>query len=783
MVSEMIGTGNESKYQVRENGAGVQNRSALIPLIFFMVLILCSHLSVADILFVPTTDTYPGRAIDYSSCTNPPQTINFEYSTLDAVLQLYLRTKVSASNCSTNQVWRYDYLRTNQIGPSSWEFVGRSQYDGSIAVIGNVTARHNCPGQPNVGSLTCPITCPSDQLMINGQCQQPKMTNSSCVGNPVVTATGNKIQIETDYLSKVENGITFKRIYNSLRVTATNSADYVWRHNYDHQVLTGQTLGGQALYIVNRSNSNYQEFIVTSNGLIPRDADITDRLIELKNASGVRTGWQYTTADNDVEIYNVNGKLLSITDHDGQTQTLTYSDANTSAPIAPMAGLLIRVTDAFGRQLNLTYNSGNRIATMTDPAGGLYSYGYDTTNNLTSVTYPDLKIRIYLYNEPAYTQGANLPNALTGIIDENGLRYATYQYDANGKAISTEHAGGVEKYSLAYSADGTSTTVTDPLGSTRTTTFTTILGVVKPTGNSQPGGSGCSAASNNITYDVNGNVASRTGFNGNRTNYIYDLTRNLETSRTEGLTAAGANTPQTRTIITEWHPTFRLPTKITEPGLETTYTYDTKGNITLNSLKDLVTNKTRNWTSSYTYSATGISVQKVDDGPRTDVSDLTTYDYYPEDTACTGGHFGCRGQLKQVIDTLGHITSLSRYSAHGQPELITDPNGLTLTMVYDVRQRLTSLDSGGELTSYRYDPAGQLIRVTQPNNAYLDYTYDNAHRLTDIKDQLGNTRHYTLDNKGNRTKDELFDPNGQLARSQSRVYDALSRLQNLVLPQ
>jgi YD repeat-containing protein len=48
---------------------------------------------------------------------------------------------------------------------------------------------------------------------------------------------------------------------------------------------------------------------------------------------------------------------------------------------------------------------------MTDPAGGLYQYAYDANNNLTSVTYPDSKTRTYVYNEPANTSGANLPNA------------------------------------------------------------------------------------------------------------------------------------------------------------------------------------------------------------------------------------------------------------------------------------------------------------------------------------------------------------------------------------
>jgi len=45
--------------------------------------------------------------------------------------------------------------------------------------------------------------------------------------------------------------------------------------------------------------------------------------------------------------------------------------------------------------------------------------------------------------------------SLTGIADENDDRYATYSYDANGKAISTEHSQttnpiGQEKVELDY---------------------------------------------------------------------------------------------------------------------------------------------------------------------------------------------------------------------------------------------------------------------------------------------------------------------------------------------
>lgn len=48
-------------------------------------------------------------------------------------------------------------------------------------------------------------------------------------------------------------------------------------------------------------------------------------------------------------------------------------------------------------------------------------------------------------------------------------------------------------------------------------------------------GSGCGASASSLTYDANGNVATRKDFNGKLTSYSYDLTRNLETQRKEGL--------------------------------------------------------------------------------------------------------------------------------------------------------------------------------------------------------------------------------------------------------
>jgi YD repeat-containing protein len=627
--------------------------------------------------------------------------------------------------------------------------------------------------------INVPACAPLTRNITTGKCEISPKSNGGSIcpnnidhGNPINAGSGNKWQHETD-LTGGAFGLTFDRYYNASTTANSSNIGAGWSHAYTRN----STVLSTGTWVTIRRNDGKEYNFQLSAGLWVTDVDVPDRLEELKDSANVRTGWRYTTADNSVETYTAIGKLVSIADHSGLTQTLVYSNASTPVAIAPTAGLLLRVTDSFGRQLNFTYDSSSRISTLTDPSGGVHRYAYDASNNLVSVTYPDGASKTYHYENTAF------PHALTGVTDENGNRFATYTYDAQGRATSTEHAGGAERVSLAYNADGT-TTVTDALNTSRTYNFQTILGVVKSKGQSQPGGSGCGASASALSYDANGNVASRTDFNGNRTNYSYDLTRNLETSHTEGLTTAGATTPATRTITTAWHPTFRLPVQITNANQQTTYAYNSQGDITQKTVTDTAANTTRSWNTTCTYSTIpGVLLQKVEDGPRTDVSDLTTYDYYPADAACQGGFLGCRGQLMQITDALGHITQLTRYSANGQLEQLTDPNDLVMKMTYDTRQRLTSLDAGGETTIYAYDPAGQLTRVTRPDGAYLAYTYDPAHRLIKTQDNLGNTLTYTLDAMGNRTKEEAHDPGGQLARSQSRVYDALSRLQSLTLPQ
>src|SRR5258708_1184324 len=228
---------------------------------------------------------------------------------------------------------------------------------------------------------------------------------------------------------------------------------------------------------------------------------------------------------------------------------------------------------------------------MTAPAGNAYALAYNESsavtvsggaivNNLTSVTFPGGNKRLYYYNEQANTASTNLPNALTGITDENNNRYATFQYDAQGRTTATQLGSGVNRYAAAYNS--LSTVVTDPLGTTHSYGLQVTLGVVNTTGITGSACPACGPAAQ--AFDANGRRSSRTDWNGNLTTYLRQDPGgrlDLETSRTE---ASGS--PQARTITTQWHSNFRLPTLISEPNRTTGVTYDSAGNAQTRTVTD-----------------------------------------------------------------------------------------------------------------------------------------------------------------------------------------------------
>jgi YD repeat-containing protein len=605
----------------------------------------------------------------------------------------------------------------------------------------------------------------------------------ACVKNPCDAATGNKYQAETDYVS-ADGQLRLIRYYNSFtmggfRRFGPNWTDYYARSlNILVDSVRAERPSGRQIRFL-RDGLNYSLYDVGG-----------EKLEAIRDVTGTVLGWRLRDDEADAfEEYDAGGRLIFLRNRAGLTQQLVYSDASTPPEIAPAPGLLIQVIDAFGRSLSFTYDSLSRVASATDPAGQVYGYTYNTFGNVASISAPDGSVRSYLYEKP------DIQTHLTGISDENGVRFATWTYDDSGRVVATEHAGGAERATLTFNGDATTTVrefVSDTSHADRVYHFQITKSLALS--NALTGDPGPAQIPASTSFDSNGYMASSVDWNGNRTDYVHDAA-GLEIQRTEGLTTGGGTTPQTRTFTTEWHPTFRLRTRAAEPLRITTYVYNGDEGVQCGSKRDgalvagvlcsktvhptadasgsqglsaMPTGPPRSW--SYSYNANGRLLTV--DGPRADVADVTTYTYYADDDPDAGK----RGNIATITNAAGHVTQITAYNAHGKPTTIVDPNGLTTTLAYDSRRRLTSRTVGGETTSYEYDGVGQLTRVTLPDASFLAYSYDSAHRLTGMQDNLGNRIAYTLDVMGNRTQERVLDPASNLAQTRSRVYSNLNRL-------
>lgn len=375
----------------------------------------------------------------------------------------------------------------------------------------------------------------------------PPSCSDPAAANPILISTGNKYQAETDYSASGPLPLVIERRYNS----ASGEWRFSGQSNLDistNEVLWTQETGKQVTF-------------AWSGSVWQATGEPTLTLVQLVG------GWQIATKGNLTYEFDGNGRLLSMADLSENTHTYTY-DAQ---------GRLEAITHSNGDQLTYSYNAENRIASITIKGEDFYAYGYSAEGYLTSVTYPgQTKPRTYHYED------LTLLGYLTGITDERGVRYATWGYDIDGRAVFSEHANGAGRYQLTFNPGG-STTVTNPLGKKTTYRYTEINGTPKVVQVEGHVSANCAAANKAYTYNAEGLRETQTDWEGNITRFIYN-SRGLETSRIE---AEGI--PEERTIQTEWHSDFNLPVKIIEPERETHFAYDSQGRLLTRTIKPRIT--------------------------------------------------------------------------------------------------------------------------------------------------------------------------------------------------
>lgn len=643
--------------------------------------------------------------------------------------------------------------------------------------------------------ITALAIVPGDAVKANENLGDPEQCN--CAGDPINVATGNEFR---NYEDLSLGAVSFHRYYNSDTSVTSTHIGANWRDSFDQSI---DYSGGSSQAVMYRADGRQLAFTLSS-GQWKADADVPDQLIEQTDASGAVTGWSYfDAATRNHETYDASGNLISITDPNGLVTKLAYSTSDTPASVAPKAGLLLTVTGPKGRTLGFGYNSDGNITTITEPDGRAVTYGYDGNGLLTTVTYPDQSSRRYVYNESTLTDGANLPDALTGSIDETGSRLTSVGYNAQGQATMSMLASGVDKTQVTYSSDGTSS-VTYPTGTKTTLNFAQPYGTMHAKTASTPCGPMCGQPYASRTFDKNGYVASSTDFNGNVTKTIYDSDGLLD----QQIDAAG--TSSQRTTKFTWSTDFREP--LTRTVLDaggnavsaTQWVYNARGQVLARceidpgngaaagyscSATGTPPNSVRRWTYTYCDAIDQsrcplIGLLLTATGPRTDVAQTTTYSYYMDSATggcgTPGGNCHQQGDLYRVTDALGHSTTINSYDGDGRITQSQDANGVTTDFTYTPRGWLSSRTVGGTTSSFTYTPYGAVASVTDPDGVTTRYRYDDAHRLTDIIDAQGNRIHYVLNAAGERVGTRVLDATGALTRSSVRRFNNLGQLTAVV---
>lgn len=341
-------------------------------------------------------------------------------------------------------------------------------------------------------------------------CNNNPVAPHAYAGNPIELGIGNKFEAEVDFVGGVATGLSMIRYYNSNNTAnlGTNRPgfSYNWISAWHRYVYVSLPLqAGVSFAQASNPYGRVDEWEYNASNQWVTDPDVRSRLSILTDAGGNVIGARVITEDDTVEEYlEIESgifRLTKITTRQGLVINLSY-DANHNPT---------QVTGPFGHKLTFTYDADRHVTQMTVPNGDVINYEYQYSfvlarGILSAVTYPDGAKRQYLY------ENTTLPHALTGIIDENGNRFATWTYSSSffqGYALSSELARGVDKTTLeySYSSNGSPMTkVTDARGNVHTYTFKTQYGFIKATAIA---GTPCQTCSEKgYSYDSNGFMAS-----------------------------------------------------------------------------------------------------------------------------------------------------------------------------------------------------------------------------------------------------------------------------------
>ncbi len=479
-----------------------------------------------------------------------------------------------------------------------------------------------------------------------------------------------------------------------------------------------------------------------------------------------------------------------------------------------------------GRQILLGYSSG-RLTSVTDAATGVTQLGYDGTSRLSTICTADQTCPA---TSPWRTYGYDgTTGRLTSITDAGGFVVRGYAWNAAGGVSSTwigatTYASGKERATFVETGptvvvsryiDGTSTADT-------TYTVEAIAGVNRIT---QISGScpECGAENSISTFEpTTGRRHTRTDGNGHVTAWTYDDDGNvIGFVEAQGTSIARTTTyipavPGVDPLPAVWPTTVRdfvkekhEPSGV-KPGyfVVTTRSFDGTADLELTeSVSGYIASTDSTPTArstKTTFDATGriLSV----DGPRTDVTDVTTMEYYGPSEPILARRY----RLSRRVEPDLTETTLDTYHAFGGVTRETrklragaSNADVVSERTFDARGRLliqtlkattaaesdivttTGYDTRGRVSSTQVQPAGGTV-TTRTDLVYEDGTDRLLTRtLTTTSGGPGDRITYGYDDRGNVASERYgyFDGTSTTETyAVDRAYDGLCRVKRQTYP-
>lgn len=238
---------------------------------------------------------------------------------------------------------------------------------------------------PFIGSLSATGAPPPAQTLLG---RPGSSTNAAgFTSEPINTATGNYYLTLRD-ISVPGKGtpFSFARSYNS-QDSYSGPLGAGWTHSYNVTVTVDQTTGNVAI----KEPDGHVDFYSPAGGgsYVPQIAGLFDKLQQ--NADSSVT----LTRKNQIQlVFSPVGKLLSVTDPNGNTKLLSYDTSGNLTTVVDSSGRtfsfmydgsghLTSVSDPIGRSWQYTYDANGNLASVRDPLGGITQYSYDTNHRMT----------------------------------------------------------------------------------------------------------------------------------------------------------------------------------------------------------------------------------------------------------------------------------------------------------------------------------------------------------------------------------------------------------------